>query len=123
MFVLLVCFLWATVFQLVLLVERLKVEGALEQDIKDSYSVKFVLALQGMFLNRKIGMQMFILLIGFFLAGIGLLAVVYLSSVNCHLCSACFVCWIAIPLYFCKKNSVFEPHYGGDRSDGGWATS
>ena len=38
--------------------------------------MKFLFALQGMFLNRKIGMQMFILLIGFFLAGIGLFGVV-----------------------------------------------
>jgi len=71
-FVFLMCFLWVTVFQLVLLVERLKVEGALEQDLKDSYSMRFLLAFQGMFLNRKIGTQMFVLLIGFFLAGIGL---------------------------------------------------
>ena len=71
-FGILLCFLWATVFQLILLIETLKMEDKLEQEIKDSYSAKFLLAWQGMFLNRKIGTQMFILLIGFFLAGIGL---------------------------------------------------
>lgn len=75
MFGLFVFFLWTTVFQLVLLVENLKIEGKLEQDIKDSYSTLFLFALQGMFLNRKIGMQMFLLLIGFFLAGFGFLVV------------------------------------------------
>lgn len=70
-FAFLVLLLWATVFQLVLLVERLKSVEELEQEIQDSYSVKFVKAVQGMFLKRKIGVQMFILLIGFFLAGIG----------------------------------------------------
>ncbi len=70
-FVTLVFLLWVTVFQLVLLVERLKNVETLEQEIRNSYSVKFLKALQGMFLNRKMGVQTFILLIGFFLAGIG----------------------------------------------------
>ncbi|WP_318614810.1 MFS domain-containing histidine kinase [Sporosarcina sp. YIM B06819] len=75
MFGILLGFLWAMVFQLVLLVENAKIKGKLEQEIKDSYSAKFVLVWQGMFLNRKIGTQMLILLIGFFLAGIGLFGV------------------------------------------------
>jgi len=70
--VILMVFLWALVYQLVLIVERVKVRGALTQDINESYSMKFILAWQGMFLNRSIGNQMFLLLIGFFLAGIGL---------------------------------------------------
>ena len=73
--VILMVFLWAIVFQLVLLVERVKVRGALKQDIKESYSMRFILAWEGMFLNRSIGIQMFLLLIGFFLAGIGLCVV------------------------------------------------
>ncbi len=68
-------FLWATVFQLVLLVDRLKTEGAIEQEIRDSFSLKLVLAFRDMFLNRSIGLQMFILMIGFFLAGIGIVIV------------------------------------------------
>ncbi|MFJ7934119.1 histidine kinase dimerization/phospho-acceptor domain-containing protein [Sporosarcina sp. NPDC096371] len=74
-FGILVLLLWASLFQLVLFVERLKVQGALEQEMKNSYSLKFLLALQGMFLNRSIGVQMFLLLIGFFLAGLGLFGV------------------------------------------------
>ncbi|WP_188006767.1 K+-sensing histidine kinase KdpD [Sporosarcina sp. ANT_H38] len=74
-FVILMVFLWMIVFQLVLLVGRVKVRGALEQDIKESYSMRFLLAWKGMFLNRSIGVQMFLLLIGFFFAGIGLFGV------------------------------------------------
>lgn len=63
------------VFQLVSSVERWKHKGQLEQDIWNSYFISFFKALQQMFLNRSIGIQMFILLFGFFLAGIGLIAV------------------------------------------------
>ncbi|WP_160117552.1 sensor histidine kinase [Filibacter tadaridae] len=75
LFVVLGFFLWTTVFQLVLLVERLKIEGTLEEDIRSSYSMKFSKELQEMFLNRTIGVQMFLLLIGFFLSGLGLFGV------------------------------------------------
>ncbi|MEK3936146.1 MFS domain-containing histidine kinase [Sporosarcina sp. FSL W7-1349] len=61
----------AIVFQLVAFWEQVKVEGAFERELKNSYSAKFLKALQDMFLNRRIGTQMFLLLIGFFLAGIG----------------------------------------------------
>lgn len=62
-------------FQLVNMIERWKHKGMLEQDLRDSYSVRFLEALMNMFLKRKIGVQMFILLIGFFLAGIGFVGI------------------------------------------------
>lgn len=62
-------------FQLINMIERWKHKGVLEQDIRDSYAVRFVVALGNMFLKKTIGIQMFILLIGFFLAGIGLVVV------------------------------------------------
>ncbi|WP_438314468.1 ATP-binding protein [Sporosarcina sp. FA9] len=62
-------------FQLVNLVERLKHKGVLEQDIKNSYTLKFFAALQDSFVRKTIGMQTFLLLIGFFLAGIGFMVV------------------------------------------------
>lgn len=71
-FVLFVFLFAAVVFQIVGIWEQVKVEGALERELKSSYMVKFLKAFQEMFLNRKIGTQMFLLLIGFFLAGIGL---------------------------------------------------
>ncbi|MDW0118218.1 HAMP domain-containing sensor histidine kinase [Sporosarcina thermotolerans] len=58
-------------FQLVNGVERWKREGVLAKDIKNSFTLQFFKALREMFLKRSIGVQSFILLIGFFLAGIG----------------------------------------------------
>ncbi len=59
-------------FQLVNSVERWKREGVLAKDIKNSFTIQFLKALGEMFLKKSIGVQSFILLIGFFLAGIGL---------------------------------------------------
>lgn len=97
-FAALVFLVWATVFQLVLLVERLKNVETLEQEIKDSYSVKFLKALQEMFLNRKMGVQTFILLIGFFLAGIGFVGVLlYIPLVVVYIPLVLFV---ALPVLY-----------------------
>lgn len=62
-------------FQLVHLFDRWKKKGVFAQEIADSYAVQFLNAFQNMFLNRKIGFQMFVLLVGFFLAGVGLAGV------------------------------------------------
>jgi len=64
-----------TVFQLVNFIEWSKKKGILEQEIADSYTIKAWYALQETFLKKSIGIQTFILLIGFFLAGIGLVVV------------------------------------------------
>lgn len=61
-------------YQLVHGVERWKQKGAIEADFKDSYAIRLPRALQTMFLKKSIGIQTFILLIGFFLAGIGFIA-------------------------------------------------
>lgn len=66
--------IWMTA-QLVLLLERLQKTGQLEADLMDSYTVQFMKDLGAMFLNRSLGIQLFILLIGFFLAGVGFTAV------------------------------------------------
>lgn len=66
--------LWLTI-QLVDLVERWKIVGQFEKDIKNSYVIEFMKNIRQMFLNRTIGVQMFILLTVFFLAGIGLAVV------------------------------------------------
>ena len=58
-------------FQIVHATERWKKKGNIETDLKDSYATQFLQALQTMFLRKSIGRQTFILLIGFFLAGIG----------------------------------------------------
>lgn len=58
-------------FQLVNGVERWKREGVFAQDVKNSFTLQFVKAWREMFLKKSIGVQSFILLIGFFLAGIG----------------------------------------------------
>ncbi|MCG3086463.1 histidine kinase dimerization/phospho-acceptor domain-containing protein [Sporosarcina cyprini] len=59
------------VFQVFNGIERWKQQGVFEKDLMDSYTVRFFAALQGMFTKASIGVQTFILLIGFFLAGIG----------------------------------------------------
>lgn len=66
--------IWLTI-QLVDFVERWKVVGQFDKDIKDSYAIRFLKAIANMFLNRTLGIQLFILLIGFFLAGIGFMVV------------------------------------------------
>ncbi|WP_432363265.1 sensor histidine kinase [Sporosarcina sp. UB5] len=58
-------------FQLVNGVERWKREGVFAKDVKNSYTLQFFKAWREMFLKKSIGVQSFILLIGFFLAGIG----------------------------------------------------
>lgn len=98
MFVLFVVFIWSTAIQLVLLVERAKKEGILAEDIRRSYSSKFLTSLQEMFLNRTIGKQMLLLLIGFFLAGIGF-AGVLLSPVLIIVYSP-LVLFVALPLLY-----------------------
>ena len=66
-----------TLFQLVNFIEQLKDKGVLEQEIADSYTAKAWHAAKEMFLKKSIGVQTFIMLIGFFLAGIGLVAVAF----------------------------------------------
>ncbi|MBO1910135.1 HAMP domain-containing histidine kinase, partial [Microvirga sp. 3-52] len=61
----------AIAFQFVNCVDRWKHKEVLETDIASSYVVKFFRSLQEIFLEKTIGIQTFILLIGFFLAGIG----------------------------------------------------
>lgn len=58
-------------FQVVNCFKRWRQPSVFEQDARDSYTVQLIKAIQVMFLNRTLGVQMFILLIGFFLAGIG----------------------------------------------------
>lgn len=58
-------------FQLVNGVDRWKREGVFANDVKNSFTLQFFRAIREMFLKRSIGVQSFILLIGFFLAGIG----------------------------------------------------
>ncbi|MCM3709519.1 sensor histidine kinase [Sporosarcina luteola] len=58
-------------FQLVNSVERWEKKGVFARDIKNSYTLQFLKAWREMFLKKSIGVQSFILLIGFFLAGIG----------------------------------------------------
>lgn len=58
-------------FQLVNGEERWKKKGVFARDVKNSFTLQFLKAWREMFLKRSIGVQSFILLIGFFLAGIG----------------------------------------------------
>lgn len=70
-FVQLMAAVFILTFQIVNSFKRWKQPSVFEQDVRESYTVQLIKAIQAMFLNRTIGVQMFILLIGFFLAGIG----------------------------------------------------
>lgn len=85
-------------FQLVHGVERWKHKGAVEADLKDTYFVRFLHALQTMFLKKSIGVQTFILLIGFFLAGVGFLTI-FFDPVFFVLYSFC-VLFLGLPVSF-----------------------
>ncbi|GKV56186.1 two-component sensor histidine kinase [Sporosarcina sp. NCCP-2222] len=62
-------------FQLVNAWDRWKRPGVFMKDLQESYSMRFLKALPELFLKKSIGVQTFILLVGFFLAGIGLVVV------------------------------------------------
>ncbi|WP_339252306.1 histidine kinase dimerization/phospho-acceptor domain-containing protein [Sporosarcina sp. FSL W8-0480] len=62
------------VFQIVNSIERYKKKETFEADFKDSYTLRFIKAVQEVFLKQTIGVQTFFLLIGFFLAGNGFVA-------------------------------------------------
>ena len=74
---LLIILVGLTLFQFVNFIEQLKDKEVLEQEIADSYTTKAWHAAQEMFLKKSIGVQTFIMLIGFFLAGIGIVAVAF----------------------------------------------
>lgn len=59
-------------FQIYYHYERWNRKGGIEEDIAQSFAMRLVKALPNFFLRRGIGGQMFILLVGFFLAGLGL---------------------------------------------------
>lgn len=62
-------------FQLVNANDRWRQPGVFMKDLQESYSMRFLKALPELFLKKSIGVQTFILLVGFFLAGIGLVVV------------------------------------------------
>lgn len=71
-FTLFTMLIFCLITQSLLLVDRWKQPGQFIADVKQSYVTQFLRACQDLFLNRSIGFQAFILLIGFFLAGFGL---------------------------------------------------
>ena len=93
-------------FQLVNCVERWKHKGVLEQDIANSYFVKFFRSLQEMFMSKTIGIQTFILLIGFFLAGIGFV-VMFFHPLNIVIYAICVVFFGLPVLYIFMRRSAY----------------
>lgn len=63
-------------FQIYYHYERWNHRGGIEEDIAHSFAMRLVKALPNFFSRRGIGGQMFILLVGFFLTGLGLAGVV-----------------------------------------------
>ncbi|PIC96252.1 hypothetical protein CSV69_07165 [Sporosarcina sp. P26b] len=58
-------------FQATHLVEQYRKSGALERAFRESYSMQFIRDVRDVFSNRSIGIQLSLLLVIFFLAGIG----------------------------------------------------
>lgn len=58
-------------FQIGNAITRYQQPGILENDFKNSYTMQLVASVREVFLNRSIAIQTFILLFGFFLAGVG----------------------------------------------------
>ena len=70
-------------------------------------------------MEKTIGIQTLILLIGFFLAGIGFLECMFFDPVICsRLCNMCRVLRFTSALYFHETLSILEPNYYSDRKDG-----
>ena len=100
--------IWFIAFQLVTSVERWKHKGVFEQDLMNSYTLRFFQSIQELFLNRSIGVQMFILLIGFFLAGIGFACYNGRANLANRLYSSRPVFRITCNLYLYDAISLYE---------------
>lgn len=93
-------------FQLVNGMERWRKKGVLVKDLKDSYTLQFFKAWREMFLKKSIGMQSFILLIGFFLAGIGFI-VSFIDGIFIVMYAFC-VLFLGLPaLYIFVRRSAY----------------
>jgi len=77
LFVILIVTIWLIVFQLIHFFNSFKDKEVLLQEVSNSYTLKFIKSFQEMFFIKSIGIQTLILLIGFFLAGIGFVAVLF----------------------------------------------
>lgn len=86
------------IIQAVHLVEELRGEDAIEKAWKDSYTADFLRNLWGMFEHRTLGIQLFFLLMVFFLAGIGLVGAVY-DGMLLMIYALC-VLFVALPAFF-----------------------
>ncbi|MDV6379104.1 MFS domain-containing histidine kinase [Sporosarcina sp. GW1-11] len=85
-------------FQAVHLFEQYRQPGTIEKALKESYTAQFMQNIVGMFSNRTIGIQLFYLLIGFFLAGLGL-AVIVVGGFGVLLYVACVV-FLGLPALY-----------------------
>ena len=103
--------IWFIAFQLVTSVERWKHKGVFEQDLMNSYTLRFFQSIQELFLNRSVGVQMFILLIGFFLAGIGFVAVALTANPSHNLFSSSVVFRFACTIYLYDAISLHEQDF------------
>ncbi|PIC63787.1 hypothetical protein CSV79_10125 [Sporosarcina sp. P13] len=85
-------------FQLVNLVAQYRDLKQLEKEWYESYTAQFMQNVIGMFSNRTIGIQLFILLIGFFLAGLGL-AIMVVGGFGVLIYLAC-VLFLGLPALY-----------------------
>lgn len=85
-------------FQVIHFIEQLRQPGYMEQAWRESYTASFLQNVVGMFSNRTVGIQLFILLIGFFLAGVGFVGL-FLGGFTFLIYVAC-VFFFGLPVLF-----------------------
>ncbi|MDN4606216.1 histidine kinase dimerization/phospho-acceptor domain-containing protein [Sporosarcina highlanderae] len=85
-------------FQIVNSLERYKNKDAIKADFRNSYSLRFLKAVQEVFLKQSIGVQTLILLFGFFLAGIGFVAM-FIDGIFFIIYAFCVI-FIGLPALF-----------------------
>ncbi|AXI00865.1 hypothetical protein DV702_14810 [Sporosarcina sp. PTS2304] len=85
-------------FQTIHWIAQYRQVGAFEQAVSESYTAQFTRNIVGMFENRTIGFQLFYLLIGFFLAGLGV-AIMAVGGFGVLLYAACVV-FLGLPALY-----------------------
>lgn len=85
-------------FQIGNAITRYQQPGKLENDFKNSYTMQLVASVREVFLNRSIAIQTFILLFGFFLAGVGFIFGLFEPMLL--LIYAVFVLFLGFPALF-----------------------
>ena len=110
-------------FQLVNCVERWKHKGVLEQDIANSYVLKFLGRCKKCSWVKQLVLKRSFCLLYFFLLELVSLECSFDPLICSRLCNMCRVLGITSALYFHETLSILEPNYYSYRKDGTWTST